>query len=95
MPQPTLAVATAPLSKHDDFKKLSASLGERWLNAKHTTWVSRIASHRGRELTKVIYEAKSSIITSEQPTFWPADRDKQPDILDFFTYAEYPASISM
>lgn len=73
----------------DEFEKLFAALGERWLiggelDAKHPTWGSRITTIRSRELIKAINKTKNTTIAPNQPTYWSADVNKTPDILDFF-----------
>ncbi|GBP77919.1 Probable RNA-directed DNA polymerase from transposon BS [Eumeta japonica] len=52
-------------------------------NAKHTFWGSRLTLPRGRELLKSAQSGHMNIISTGQPTYWPTDKDKIPDIVDF------------
>jgi hypothetical protein len=65
------------------------TLGPRFLaggdyNAKHNMWGSRINSPRGRQLYKCISNNHMSFVSTGEPTYWPTDRQKIPDLLDFF-----------
>jgi hypothetical protein len=64
------------------------TLGIRFLaggvfNAKNTNWGSRITTTKGREIQKSIRNLNSMCITTRQPTYWPSDPQKIPD-LDFY-----------
>lgn len=52
-------------------------------NAKHMLWGSRITLTKGRELLKSIKLLKLSTVSPGAPTYWPSDRDKIPDLIDF------------
>lgn len=69
----------------DIFEKL----GHRFVvagdfNAKHTAWGSRLITPKGRELLAAILIIKCEVHSSGQPTYWPSDPDKTPDLLDIF-----------
>jgi hypothetical protein len=64
------------------------TLGNRFLaggyfNDKNTNWGSRITTTKGTELQKSIRNLNSICITTRQPTYWPPDPQKIPDLLDF------------
>lgn len=58
-------------------------VGGDW-NAKNTFWGSRLTTTRGRELHKVIDSNALNILTTGEPTYWPSDPNKTPDLIDFF-----------
>lgn len=73
-------------SEYIDFFK---HLGQRWiiggdLNAKHRNWGSRLNSPKGNELYRAINSINGATISSGSPTYWPSDRRKIPDCIDFF-----------
>ena len=53
-------------------------------NAKHTHWGSRLTTTKGRELLKALQKEGCDFISTGKPTYWPTDRDKIPDLIDFF-----------
>lgn len=53
-------------------------------NAKHTFWGSRLSTTKGRELYKAMRETGCECISTGSPTYWPTDRAKTPDLIDFF-----------
>lgn len=73
---------------HNMFKDFFDRLGGRFLaggdwNAKHTVWGSRLITTRGRQLKNCIDDKNYRILTTREPTYWPTDRSKIPDLLDF------------
>lgn len=71
------------------FTDFFTSLGSRFIaggdwNAKHTYWGSRLTVTRGRELKKSIDANHLLPISTGEPTYWPTDSNKTPDLLDFF-----------
>lgn len=52
-------------------------------NAKHTIWGSRLITPKGRNLLRVIQKNNMNILSTGQPTYWPSDLNKIPDLLDF------------
>lgn len=52
-------------------------------NAKHTQWGSRIITPKGRSLLAAINEENLSHISTGEPTYWPSDPSKIPDLIDF------------
>lgn len=74
---------------HTLFSNLFSSLGSRWIlggdyNSKHTVWGSRLINPRGRNLLKAAQKFNCTFLTSGEPTNWPSDHTKIPDLLDFF-----------
>jgi hypothetical protein len=75
--------------KEDTFKKYFEGLGNRYIcggdwNSKHTHWGSRLITTRGRELKKCLDTLRLTTLSTGEPTYWPTDRNKLPDLLDFF-----------
>ena len=52
-------------------------------NSKHTVCGSRITTTKGRELFNLLQQKNYSLSTGN-PTHWPTDPTKQPELLDFF-----------
>ncbi|EFN89914.1 Probable RNA-directed DNA polymerase from transposon X-element, partial [Harpegnathos saltator] len=70
------------------FAEFFETLGNRFLaagdfNAKHQLWGSRLINPKGRMLYNVIINKKMEAISQSMPTYWPTDRRKIPDIIDF------------
>ena len=53
-------------------------------NAKHTAWGSRLVTTKGRELNQAATELSCSFLSTGEPTYWPTDLNKTPDVIDFF-----------
>lgn len=53
-------------------------------NCKHTHWGSRLITTKGKELYKLMQEEKYQYLSTGEPTYWPSDPHKIPDLLDFF-----------
>lgn len=72
------------------FNSIFNKLGPRFIiggdyNIKHTAWGSRLISPgKGNELLSVINENNCDYLSSKEPTYWPTDTKKIPDLLDFF-----------
>ena len=74
----------------EKFEEFFSTLGGRFLacgdyNAKHTYWGSRLMNPRGRQLYKALVDRNNGldIVSPGQPTYWPADPKKIPDLIDF------------
>lgn len=71
------------------FSDFFATLGEKFLaagdyNAKHTYWGSRLITPRGRQLYNVLMNKRDlDFVSPGQPTYWPTDLSKKPDLIDF------------
>jgi hypothetical protein len=76
------------------------SLGYRFIaggdyNAKHTNWGSRIISSRGRVLLKTMENNNLKPLSSRKPTYWPTDREKLPDLIDFCVTKGIPPNFAV
>lgn len=52
-------------------------------NAKHTHWGSRLITPKGRKLFSAINALGLNVLSNGKPTYWPSDRRKIPDLIDF------------
>lgn len=73
---------------YDDYKDFFSTQGHRFIvagdfNAKHTFWGSNRITPRGRTLHKVITDCGYDISSCGEPTYWPADPKRLPDLIDF------------
>lgn len=64
------------------------SLGSRFIaagdyNAKHTHWGSRLVTTRGKNLLSSVSKLGLDVISTGEPTYWPTDTKKIPDLIDF------------
>jgi hypothetical protein len=71
-----------------EYKDFLLSLGSRSMaagdwGAKHMAWGSRLITSKGRVLYKTIQENNLNILSTGEPTYWPTDYNKIPDLLDF------------
>lgn len=78
---------SCPIKEHN-FCDFFRSLGNKFIaagdfNAKHHHWGSRLCTTRGRELLKSIKSEHLCHLSTGEPTYWPADLTKTPDLLDF------------
>ena len=65
------------------------SIGNRFIaggdfNSKNTIWGSRITLTKGRHLLQAIRETNSKFLSTGEPTYWPTNLNKKPDLIDFF-----------
>lgn len=73
----------------DHFEAFFRTLGNRFIaggdyNSKHQAWGSRLNTPKGRELYKAIRLNNLEAISTGEPTYWPSDANRMPDVLDFF-----------
>jgi hypothetical protein len=59
-------------------------------NAKHTNWGSRLITQKGKNLLDSILQDDLRHLSTGEPTYWPADRNKIPDLLDFVITKRIP-----
>lgn len=83
--------------KKRDFINFFDTLGEKFIaggdyNSKHTFWGSRLVSTKGKQLLEAINEKALDSVSTGHPTYWPSDRQKIPDLLDFFVVKGVPKS---
>lgn len=79
------------------FETYFKSLGNRYMvggdyNAKHTQWGSRLITPRGRELLKAVTSLQLETISTGEPTYWPTDLTKTPDVIDIFITKGIPST---
>jgi len=58
-------------------------VGGDW-NAKHTTWGARLTTPKGRPLLSALRGCHCPYYSNGEPTYWPTDHHRIPDLLDFF-----------
>lgn len=71
-----------------DFTEFFSSLGHCFIaagdfNGKHKYWGSRSTNTRGRQIMKVLSDSGLDFSSCGQPTYWPSDQRKMPDLIDF------------
>lgn len=72
------------------YTELFNKLGPRFIiggdfNVKHTAWGARIITPvKGKTLLNAINNSHCNVHSAREPTYWPADVNKIPDLLDFF-----------
>jgi hypothetical protein len=64
-------------------------MGHKWIlggdfNAKHSSWGSRLTSPQGCVLHRASQCYNCHPISTGSPTYWPTDRDKLLNVIDFF-----------
>jgi hypothetical protein len=74
--------------KQDQFEEFYNTLGQRFIsggeyNAKHTDWGFRLDNRKGRELLKTLESNNLNHLSTGEPTYWPTDMNKLPDLVDF------------
>jgi len=60
------------------------------LNAKHTNWGCRVSNPNGTKLLSFIANTPYAINAPNEPTYFPSDCNKQPDILDILLIKSIP-----
>lgn len=93
------AVYCPPKHKLKDhhFTEYFRTLGHRFVcggdwNAKNTHWGSRLTLPRGKEMKQSLDKNRMQVISTGEPTYWPTDPNKLPDLLDFFVFKGLPHS---
>jgi exonuclease III len=59
-------------------------------NAKHTDWGSRLITPRGCKVLKTMERNNLKHLSTGEPTYWPSDRNKLPDVVDFVLQRLFP-----
>lgn len=62
------------------------------LNVKHTHWGSRLTTPKGKRLMEAMTQLKCESHSTGKPTYWPTDRNKIPDLIDFFVVRNISAN---
>ena len=83
--------------KAEQFRSFYVTLGQSFLaggdyNAKRSHWGSRLTTPRGRELFKAMQVENLSHVSTGEPTYWPSDRRKVPDLIDFGVVKRIPVN---
>ena len=73
----------------EDYISFFKSLGNKFIvgadfNAKHKSWGSKSITTKGRRLLKALQSLHLNTVSTGQPTYWPSDKNKSPDLIDFF-----------
>ena len=71
-----------------EYTEYLKSLGHRLIaggdfNSKNTIWGSRLTLPKGKHLLEAIRDYKSKFISTGEPTYWPTNVKKKPDLIDF------------
>jgi hypothetical protein len=74
--------------KQEQLEDFYNTLGRRFIaggdyNAKHTDWGSRLIIPRGLEVVKTKERNNLKHPSTGEHTYWPSDRNKLPDLVDF------------
>lgn len=72
----------------EEYETFFQELGPRFIaagdwNAKHTVWGSRLITPKGRNLLACSQRNNLNFLSTGQPTYWPTDQNRIPDLLDF------------
>lgn len=72
-----------------DFELILNYLGHRYIiggdfNAKHPSWGSLTTSTRGKTLYTVLLQNGATGLRTPEPTYWPSDVARNPDVIDLF-----------
>lgn len=75
--------------KEEMFTRFFNTLGHKYItvgdwNSKHSNWGARLTTTHGRELKKCIDHLNLITLSTGEPTYWPTDPNRMPDLLDFF-----------
>jgi len=74
--------------RNDDYNNFLHHLDTKFIaggnwNDKHTNWGSRLTTLKGRNLLQSITNFNCTYLSTAEPTYWPTDPNKVPDLLDF------------
>lgn len=92
LPRPLSVAAIYSPPRHtistEEYKDFFTTCGGQFIiagdwNSKHTAWGSRLISPKGRNLLHAIQQLNLEYLSTGVPTYWPTDRNKIPDLLDF------------
>jgi hypothetical protein len=85
-----LAVYLPPkhIVKQEQLETFYNTLWQRFItggdyNDEHAAWGSRLITPRGREIYKTMEHLHLRHLSTHEPTYWPSDRNKLSDLLDF------------
>lgn len=74
--------------KNSQYEDFFSTLGHRFIadgdfNAKHALWESKTPNPKSRELHKAVQNLHLHTLSTREPTYWPSDSRKTPELLDF------------
>lgn len=77
--------------KKDQYIDFLEKLGNRFIlggdfNAKNIHWCSRLTTTKGKELLSAVKQINCETVSTGNPTYWPTDQNKLPDLIDFYIY---------
>jgi hypothetical protein len=86
-----------PIVTHKQLDNYYNFHGQRFVagghyNAKHTAWRSRLITPRGRESLETIERLYLRHLTTGEPTHWPSDIYKLPELVDFCGKKSIPST---
>jgi hypothetical protein len=72
----------------EEYDSILSQLGTHYLvagdwSAQNTAWGSRLTAVKGRNLVQVIHQNNLNYLSTGEPTYWPTNVIKIPDLLDF------------
>jgi hypothetical protein len=81
--------------KQEQLEDFYNTLGHQFVaggdyNAKHTDLGSRLITSRGHELLKTMERNNLKHQSTREPPYWPSDRNKLPDLVDFYSIKSIP-----
>jgi hypothetical protein len=76
------------IAKQEQLEDFYNTLGRRFIaggdyNTKHTYWGSGLITPRGRAVLKMMERSNLKHLSTGEPTYWPSDRNKLSDLVDF------------
>jgi hypothetical protein len=88
---PRHAISTSEYTTFFQSQESRLLMGGDW-NSKHTNWGARLITPKGRNLLQAIHSNNCEHISTREPTYWPSDSNKIPNLLDFFVLRGITAS---
>lgn len=96
----TIAAVYSPprhMISTEEYQEFFSSLGSHFLvagdwNAKHTAWGSRLITSKGKNLLQAIHNHSLNYLSTGEPTYWPTDGNKIPDLLDLAITKRIPGT---
>jgi hypothetical protein len=86
--------------KQEQLEDFCITLGRRLIaggdyNAKHTYWGSRLITSIGREVLKTMERKNLKHLSTGEPTYWPSERNKLPDLVNFCVTKDIPQNFAV
>ena len=85
--------------KREDYLNLPQSFSAKFIlggdfNCQNTHWGSRLTTTKGSEPYHAIKRHNCEVHTTGKPTYWPTDRNKKPDLINFFVSRNLSSSFT-